>query len=61
MADTYLPAFHACVAKGRASSIMCSYNSINGVPACADHDLLTGLARCVRAFSRPHGKKDSTL
>jgi hypothetical protein len=47
MADTYLPAFHACVAKGRASSIMCSYNSINGVPACADEDLLNGLARCV--------------
>ncbi len=50
MADTYLPAFHACVAKGRASSIMCSYNSINGVPACADADLLTGLARCVLRF-----------
>jgi hypothetical protein len=55
MADTYLPAFHACVAKGRASSIMCSYNSINGVPACADADLLTGLARCVVFVVDAHG------
>lgn len=47
MADTYLPAFHACVAKGRASGIMCSYNSVNGVPSCANGDLLNGLARCV--------------
>ena len=45
MADTYLPAFKTCVTKGRASSLMCSYNAINSVPACADADLLTGIAR----------------
>jgi len=45
MADTYLPAFEACVVKGKASALMCSYNSINGVPACADVGLLTGVAR----------------
>ncbi len=45
MADTYLPAFEACVRKGRASALMCSYNSINGVPACANEDLLNGKAR----------------
>jgi len=45
MADTYLPAFEACVVKGKASALMCSYNSINGVPACADAGLLTGVAR----------------
>lgn len=45
MADTYLPAFEACVKEGRASALMCSYNAINGVPACADAELLNALAR----------------
>lgn len=45
MADSYLPAFKTCVTKGRVSSLMCSYNSINGVPACADADLMTDKAR----------------
>ena len=27
MEDTYLPAFHAGVSKGKASGIMCSYNA----------------------------------
>jgi hypothetical protein len=30
LTDTYLPAFQTCVQKARASSIMCSYNSVNG-------------------------------
>jgi beta-glucosidase-like glycosyl hydrolase len=30
MADTYLPAFEACVRHGHARSVMCSYNSVNG-------------------------------
>ena len=34
LADTYLPAFKACVEAG-AKGLMCAYNSINGVPACA--------------------------
>ncbi len=45
MADTYLPAFEACVVGGRASGIMCSYNRVNGVPSCANEGLLNGLAR----------------
>ena len=40
MADTYLPAFQACVQGGGASSVMCSYNSVRGVPACASRALL---------------------
>mmetsp|Transcript_13222 Transcript_13222/g.21646 ORF Transcript_13222/g.21646 Transcript_13222/m.21646 type:complete len:516 (+) Transcript_13222:207-1754(+) len=42
MVDTFLPAFEACIspAKGGASCVMCSYNSINGVPSCANKDLL---------------------
>ena len=31
--------------KGHVSSLMCSYNAINGIPACADRDLLYGTAR----------------
>ncbi|GAB5365706.1 hypothetical protein AAMO2058_001081000 [Amorphochlora amoebiformis] len=43
--DTYRPAFEQCVVKGQASGIMCSYNSVNGVPSCASEDLLNGLLR----------------
>ncbi|QHO44433.1 putative beta-D-xylosidase [Arachis hypogaea] len=42
--DTYQPPFRGCIQKGKASCLMCSYNAVNGVPACADADLL-GLAR----------------
>jgi len=30
MADTYLPAFEACVRVAQAHSVMCSYNAVNG-------------------------------
>jgi len=38
--DTYLPAFRASVVEGKAGSVMCAYNSINGDPACANPFLL---------------------
>jgi beta-glucosidase len=38
--DTYLPAFRAAVTEGKADSVMCAYNSINGEPACANQFLL---------------------
>ncbi|XP_059161796.1 xylan 1,4-beta-xylosidase-like isoform X2 [Physella acuta] len=41
---TFLPAFRKCVKAG-SFSIMCSYNSINGVPACANKKLLTEILR----------------
>ena len=40
MEDTYFPAFRATVMEGKAESVMCAYNSINGEPACANKDLL---------------------
>ena len=40
MEDTYLPAFRATVMQGKAESVMCAYNSLNGQPACANDDLL---------------------
>jgi beta-glucosidase len=38
--ETYLPAFRAAVRDGKVDSIMCAYNSVNGLPACANTDLL---------------------
>ena len=40
MEDTYLPAFRATVVEGKAESVMCAYNSVNGQPACASSTLL---------------------
>ncbi|KAK7108555.1 hypothetical protein V1264_016280 [Littorina saxatilis] len=41
---THLPAFKTCVDAGTLA-LMCSYNRINGVPACANKKLLTDIAR----------------
>jgi beta-glucosidase len=38
--QTYLPAFRAAIVDGKAYSVMCAYNRVNGVPACANTDLL---------------------
>ncbi len=38
--DTYLPAFRAAVTEAHAQSVMCAYNAIDGVPACASTMLL---------------------
>lgn len=50
LADTYQPPFRSCVEKGRASGIMCAYNQVNGVPNCADYDLLSKTARGLWGF-----------
>ncbi|KAK7108534.1 uncharacterized protein [Littorina saxatilis] len=41
---TFLPAFRMCVEAG-TYNIMCSYNSVNGIPACASRELLTDILR----------------
>jgi beta-glucosidase len=38
--DTYLPAFRAAIVEGKAGSIMCAYNRVNGEPACVSNLLL---------------------
>jgi beta-glucosidase len=43
--DTYTPAFRAAVVEGKAGSVMCAYNAINGQPACASEFLLQDLLR----------------
>jgi len=40
LVNTYLAAFRAAVVEGKADSIMCVYNSVNGTPGCASADLL---------------------
>jgi beta-glucosidase len=42
---TYLPAFEAAVREGGAQSVMCAYNRLDGVPACADSLLLRHFLR----------------
>jgi beta-glucosidase len=41
LSETYLRAFHTLTTEDHVSSIMCSYNAVNGVPTCG-HDALLG-------------------
>jgi len=45
MADTYLAQFRAAIVEGKAGSVMCAYNAVNGQPACASDFLLTDTLR----------------
>ncbi len=45
LTETYLPAFHAAVTEGHVLSLMCAYNAVNGLPACASAPLLKDLLR----------------
>ncbi|XP_015900127.2 probable beta-D-xylosidase 5 [Ziziphus jujuba] len=45
MTETFLRPFEMCVKDGDVSSVMCSYNSVNGIPTCADPNLLKGIIR----------------
>lgn len=42
---TYLPAFEAAVREGKAESIMCAYNALDGEPCCGNPRLLTDILR----------------
>ena len=41
LVETYFPAFISCANRGNASGVMCSYNAVNGIPSCANKELLT--------------------
>ena len=45
LVDSYMAGFQSCVEKGRVSGLMCAYNSINGVPSCANYWLQQTVAR----------------
>ena len=51
MEDTYLPAFRAAVIEGKAESVMCAYNRVNGQPACANTFLLQDQLRGAWKFN----------
>ena len=51
MEDTYLPAFRATVTEGKAESVMCAYNRVNGQPACANDFLLKDQLRGAWKFN----------
>jgi len=51
MEDTYLPAFRAAVTEGKAESVMCAYNRVNGQPACANEFLLQNQLRGAWKFN----------
>jgi len=43
--ETYLPAFRATITEGKAGSIMCAYNSVDGEPVCASKRMLDEILR----------------
>ncbi|KAK8813206.1 hypothetical protein WA158_002798 [Blastocystis sp. Blastoise] len=45
MEDTFQVPFESCVVKAKVTSLMCSYNRVNGVPSCANKEILTEVAR----------------
>jgi len=45
LTDTYLAAFEAIDRQAHPAAMMCSYNAINGTPACANEGLLDARAR----------------
>ncbi|GLT91428.1 hypothetical protein SLE2022_093160 [Rubroshorea leprosula] len=45
MLETFNRPFEMCVKDGDVSSVMCSYNRVNGIPTCADPNLLKGTIR----------------
>ncbi|KAH7099626.1 beta-xylosidase [Auriculariales sp. MPI-PUGE-AT-0066] len=45
MAEYYSLPFRSCVRDAKAGSVMCSYNSFNGVPSCANSYLLQNILR----------------
>jgi beta-glucosidase len=49
--DTYLPAFRAAITEGKAGSVMCAYNRVNGQPACASTFLLQHTLRGAWKFN----------
>ena len=48
--ETYLPQFEMAVREGHVGGVMGAYNSIDGVPACANSFLLTDLVRKTWGF-----------
>ncbi len=48
MEDTFLPVFRAAVHEAGAKGIMAAYSEIDGIPNCANKELLTDTLRDVQ-------------
>ena len=51
LAETYLPAFRRAVIDGKAEIVMCAYNAVDGMPACANQQLVDGTLRARWGFA----------
>lgn len=49
--ELYLPPFEAAVVEGKSATVMCSYNSMNGSPTCANDFLINTVLRGEWGFS----------
>ncbi|KAI1476632.1 glycoside hydrolase family 3 protein [Daldinia eschscholtzii] len=45
LSEYYLPPFQVCARDSNVGSIMCSYNAVNGTPACANSYLMEDILR----------------
>jgi len=48
--ETYLPAFRTTIMEGGAESVMCAYNAVDGIPACASSELMQHYLRDLWGF-----------
>ncbi|KAG6865725.1 hypothetical protein C0991_012371 [Blastosporella zonata] len=51
LSEYYLPPFQSCVRDAKVASVMCSYNSVNGIPSCANSYLLQTILRYYWGFN----------
>lgn len=54
LGEYYLTPFKTCVRDAHVGSIMCSYNAVDGVPACASEYLLSDTLRKDYNFTQPY-------
>ncbi|CAK7229970.1 hypothetical protein SBRCBS47491_007428 [Sporothrix bragantina] len=54
LSEYYLPAFQQCARDSHVGSIMCSYNAVNGTPACANTYLMTDILREHWGWTQDH-------
>jgi beta-D-xylosidase 4 len=45
LSEYFLPSFQSCVRDAKVASVMCSFNSVNGIPSCANSYLLQDILR----------------
>ncbi|OAA62902.1 beta-xylosidase [Niveomyces insectorum RCEF 264] len=54
LSEYYLPPFQECARDSRVGSIMCSYNAVNGTPACASSYLMNDILRKHWGWTEDH-------